>query len=1249
MFREALKENGTLEGLSGILSDHETSRFFENAKVVEVNVYRKSRRIEFIVLFNTLIPAQFITKLEDCFAQAFQVDSFVITPRFNVSLSLQEILNDYWESIEHLVNKKIALSKGILSGSRWLLSGKKLVVKLKTRGSDILRSQGCHNIIEEVIKNSFSISIKVDFIDPDDDEESIERYFKFKENEENKVSKVIELIQEDSCKDSANISENKKQVKNKAGRKTEKSINESVILGKKIDDAVMKMNEVTQDSGTVVVVGDVFSVSFKEVRGGKILCSFDMTDYTSSLTVKFFAKGKKIEPVKERIKENITVKVRGEAQYDKFARELIILASDVMEIEKQVKTDTAEEKRVELHLHTQMSSMDGVTPLKDLMERAAFWGHKAIAVTDHGVVQAYPDAYKYAKHYNIKVIYGIECYLIENECPEDAKNNHAYHAIILVKNQAGLKNLYRLVSDSHIKYYYKRPRMPKDLLLKYRDGLLLGSACESGELFSSIVDKKSDEELLKIIEFYDYLEIQPLGNNRFLVESGKISSMDELKDINRKIVSLGKRAGKPVVATCDVHFMNPEDEIFRRILMAGQGYDDADKQPPLYFRTTQEMLKEFEYLGSDTAYEIVVANTNKITDMVEEVIPVPVGTFPPKIKGSEEEIKILTENRAKEIYGDPLPEIVAQRINKELDSIIKNGFAVMYIITQKLVARSLKDGYLVGSRGSVGSSLVAFMLGITEVNSLKPHYICKSCKYSEFFTDGSVDCGFDLPDKKCPNCGEILKKDGYDIPFETFLGFEGDKEPDIDLNFSGEYQQAAHKYVEELFGKNHVFRAGTISTVADKTAYGFVKNYLDERNIIATNAEINRLVRGCTGIKRTTGQHPGGIMIIPQDKEVFDFSPVQHPAGDAESGVITTHFDYHFLHGSILKLDILGHDDPTVIKMLEDLTGINAREIPMGESKTMGIFSSTEPLGVKAEDIGSEVGTLGIPEFGTKFVRQMLVDTRPTTFSELVRISGLSHGTDVWLNNAQELINQNIASLSQCICCRDDIMIYLINMGLSTKTAFKIMEDVRKGKGVNEEYEAAMKEKGVPDWYIESCKKIKYMFPKAHAAAYVMMAFRIAWFKVYYPEAFYVAYFTVRADDFDAKLMTVGQEKIRNKIYELEKKGNDISQKEKNILTVLEVANEMYARGIQFLAVDLYESDAVKFKITKNGIRPPLIGLQGLGTAAAQSIVEARKNGAFLSVDDLRFRAKVSKAVIEILQDYGCLKGMPESSQISLF
>jgi DNA polymerase III subunit alpha, Gram-positive type len=1210
--------------------------------IKKINVYSKTKKIEIIISSKSIISARTMENFENEICGKFNIQDVSIKPVFEGEYSLERVMELYWDSIVYLVCKKTVVGKGILSGCSFKTDGDKLIIILKSRGGKVLRSLGSDRYIEAIIHDRFLLNTRVAFEDYEDNEIDKEKYL---EDKTMRQRELLNHVIDSAVKESNNKKKNIKDKKNMgSGIK--------IIKGKKITDEPVKIKDVTNDSGKITISGDIFSVKFIDIKDQRGLCSFGVTDYTSSITVKYFIKNTNVDNTKNRIKEGIAVKVKGEIQYDRFLREPVLMASDIVEIRRETKKDEASVKRVELHLHTQMSSMDAITPVKEFVKRAAEWGHKAVAITDHGVLQAFPDAAEAAEKYGIKIIYGIECYLIndyDKEKKYDFKKQKTYHTVILVKNLRGLKNLYKIVSESHLKYFYKKPRVPKSLLDKYREDFIVGSGCESGELFIKIVEGNNEEEIKKIAEYYDYLEVQPLGNNMFLINNGKIKSVKRLKEINKYIVQLGDILGKPVIAACDVHFIDPGDEIFRRILMGGQGFSDADNQAPLYFRTTDEMLKEFDYMPEDKAYEIVVENTNKIASLTEKIIPIPNGTFPPIIEGADNKIRDISESRAREIYGDVLPVEVKKRLEKELGSIIKNKFSVMYIIARTLVKKSNENGYLVGSRGSVGSSFVAYLTGITEVNSLPPHYICEKCKYSEFISNNSAGCGFDLDVKTCPKCGEVLKKDGYDIPFETFLGFKGDKEPDIDLNFSGEFQSVAHKLTEKLFGRDNVYRAGTISTLAEKTAYGFVKNYMEDRNINVTNTEINRLVKGCTGIKKTTGQHPGGVIIVPEGKSIFDFSPIQRPANDADSDTVTTHFDYHSISGRLLKLDILGHDDPTMIRMLEDLTKIDPTSIQIGEEKTMGIFSSTEPLGVKPEDIESEVGTLGIPEFGTRFVRQMLVETRPSTFSELIRISGLSHGTDVWINNAQELIKTGTASLSEVICTRDDIMLYLIRAGLESGTAFKIMEDVRKGKSIKKEYEEQMNLHNVPEWYIESCKKIKYMFPKAHAAAYVMMAFRIAWYKVYYPEAFYAAYFTVRADEFDIEFVIHGRDRIINTIREFEKRMNKLSQKEKNMLTILEVANEMYVRGIDLLPVDIYKSETMKFQITENGLRPPLNALQGLGEAAAQNIIEARKGGKFISIEDLRMRAKLSKTVIEILKNHGCLENMPESSQMSFF
>ncbi len=1214
---------------------------------------------------------------------------------------------------------------------------------------------------------------------------------------------------------------------------------DGAILGKLIDSEPAPIKGIDEGSGRVTVCGEAFAVEGRDIKEKKLL-TFNITDKTDSITCKIFLTPDKYTAVSASVKNGAYLLVRGTAVFDSFAGEVVIRVQDICAAKKHEKEDVAQEKRVELHVHTQMSNMDGVSSATALVKKAIKYGHPAIAITDHGVVQSFPEAYKAAKGSDLKVIFGVEAYFVndigaslykgkswpvdgemvvfdiettglspkteriteigavkirdgilcetfstfvnpdkpipakiveltgitdamvanapaEKEAVEaflefcgdapivahnasfdtsfiraacarmgvpyapsiidtlafcralviskrqhsldkmakyfgvenpahhravndaevcaqiwlalleklramgvsdladidkkmagnvDMKALPSYHMILLAKNRQGLFNLYTLITKSHMEYFHKTPRIPKSELIRYREGLLIGSACEAGELFRAMVAEEPEANLLKIAEFYDYLEIQPIGNNRFMIENGTAADEEQLRDYNRRIIAMGEKLDKPVVATGDVHFLNKEDEVFRRILMAGKGFDDADNQAPLYFRTTNEMLEEFGYLGDEMARKVVIENTNRIAEMIEGIPPVPKEKCPPEIEGSDRDIMNMSREKAERIYGSPLPEIVQKRMDRELDSIINNGFAVMYIIAHKLVKKSNEDGYLVGSRGSVGSSFVAFLSDITEVNALPPHYVCKQCKYSEFVENISGS-GCDLPDKNCPKCGTPLYKDGHDIPFETFLGFDGDKAPDIDLNFSGDYQATAHKYTEVLFGAENVFKAGTIGTLAEKTAYGYVRKYFEERGQMLRKAELDRLTLGCTGVKRTTGQHPGGIVVLPKGRDINEFCPVQHPADKSESDVKTTHFDYHSIDENLLKLDILGHDDPTVIRMLEDLTGLDAKEIPLDDKETMSLFTGKEALHLKS-DIKSTVGTLAIPEFGTGFVRQMLLDTKPKTFSDLIRISGLSHGTDVWLGNAQDIVRSGTAPLSGCICTRDDIMLYLIAQGVAPKLSFTIMEAVRKGKGLKPEWEEEMRANNVPNWYIDSCNKIQYMFPKAHAAAYVTMAFRIAYCKVHYPLAFYMAYYSVRADDFDAALMANGHSVVKAKIEELSALETK-TQKDKNVLSILEVCDEMYARGYSFCPIDLYTSDAEKFQEVDGKILPPLTSMQGLGASAAHSIVEARKEGPFLSIDDLVQRSGANKSVIEIMTRSGVLDDLPEISQTTLF
>ncbi|MFZ7104637.1 MAG: PolC-type DNA polymerase III [Peptococcaceae bacterium] len=1208
----------------------EVKVFLNQLQICKVEVSQVTKTWE-IYFYCCKVPAGSLLE-ESCRAihKYFpQIENLKLIPKLEDAVSLEEFLKSNWVLVLDILTEKFPSAKGWMANSYWQAKGDNcLEIFLgNSLGVTYLTKKGCQAFLEKRLNEMFHIPVNITF----------------------KFDGAIEQIKvtPEPSQFTGPVSVAKPAGLPRTGVKVKNNI---VLYGKQIKGSFKAVKELTEEEPNVIIAGRPFAIDLRELKTGRAILSFSLTDLTDSITCKIIKERKELENLVAELEKATDVKVRGTAQIDKFTQELTLMAYDInTEHQLTVRCDHAEEKRIELHLHTKMSSMDGVSAAKDLIRIAAQWGHAAIAITDHGVVQAFPEAYEAGKKHNIKVIYGMEAYIFNDQIKYSGKIPN-YHCLVLVKDKAGLKNLYKLVTESHLNHFSRVPRIPKSLLNSKREGLIIGTACEAGELIQNYLHNPADEKTLQnIAEFYDFIEIQPTGNNEFLVRNGTVNSPQDLIQLNMDLYHLGKKIHKPVVATGDVHFANPEDEIFRRILMAGKGFSDADQQGPLYLKTTQEMLEEFKYLGEKEAEEVVIYNPRQIVSRVEDIKPIPDELYSPEIPGAEEEIISLTMNTAHELYGPELPEIVAKRIKKELDSIINNGFAVLYLIAHKLVKKSNDDGYLVGSRGSVGSSLVATLTGITEVNPLQPHYRCANCYYSEFITDGSYGSGADLPDKSCPVCNKFLIKDGHDIPFEVFLGFKGDKVPDIDLNFSGDYQPRAHKYTEELFGKDNVFRAGTISTIASRTAFGFVKNYLDERQQFKRSAEMNRLVEGCSGVKKTTGQHPGGLMVVPKGIDVHDFTPLQRPADDQKSETITTHFDYHSISSRLVKLDILGHDDPTVIKMLEDLTGMDARTIHLDDPVTMSLFSSPQALNVAAEELNSTVGTYGIPEFGTKFVRQMLEDTKPQTFSELVRISGFSHGTDVWLNNAQDLIVKGIAKLSEAISARDDIMTFLILKGVEPGTAFKIMEAVRKGKGVSPEYEEVMKENNVPDWYIESCKKIKYMFPKAHAVAYVMMAFRIAYFKVNFPLAFYATFFTVRADEFDAQLICSGLQEVKKAISGIQEKGNAASTKESKLLIILELAMEMYLRGCKFQKVDLHKSEAKRFVIERESLIPPLAGLQGVGITAAENIIKARDEYFFTSIEDLRIRAKISKTVIETLQVHGCLETLPETDQLTLF
>ena len=1467
-----------------VFNDYNLENNLIDTKIENINLYKKTNKLQIKVVSSKQISIKEIESFEEYLVNRFKVNKAFIDINYEDGIIINSSIESDWKDIIRYIAKKEPVGKAILNNSTVSVNNSKLTVNLFMRGAAFLIAQKFDKGLEHLLLNLYNKQYEIEFIEifsVEDEKKLIEK----RDEEERKALIELEkqaLIDIETRKEEKRLeAEKEKQRKQEEEERLKENLRKQnpelaakieayqnkdpemqgeespLIYGRSltIRTDLVKIDDIPTEESTelkVCVDGEILSGSIdsREIKNEKVILMFNLFDGTSTIACKAFLEKEKLKPIKDRISKAKGLRIEGVAKYSPYSKEVEIMANTILEstgIKKEKRMDNSDIKRVELHMHTQMSQMDAITPCADLLKRAISWGWKSIAITDHGVVQSFPEAHKFLEKTgaDLKVIYGVEAYFVPDKDPcvvnsknqsidteycvfdlettgishitekitevgiikikngeiidtfecfvnpekpipqkvvevthitddmvkdaetidkvmpkvlefmgdsvlvahnadfdigfmkynceqlglkfeythidtlrlakaifpeftkyklgiiadklgikvdvahralddvktlvavfkemiERAKDKKAktiddfdnvfetdfkklpsYHAIILAKNYIGLRNLYKLISYSHLNYFYKKPRILKTMFNKYREGLILGSACEAGELYRAIVTGKSDEELEEIASYYDYLEIQPLRNNEYMIREGIVEGEEKLIEFNKKIVELGDKLNKLVVATCDVHFMDPQDEVYRRILQAGQKYDDADNQAPLYLRTTEEMLKEFEYLGKEKAYEVVVTNTNLVADMCEKIKPISPEKCPPHIPGCEQMIKDIAYKKAHELYGDPLPEIVQTRLDKELDSIIKNGFSVMYIIAQKLVWKSNEDGYIVGSRGSVGSSFVANMTGITEVNSLRPHYRCPNCKYSDF-TDYGVKNGFDLPDKNCPKCGHKLDKDGMDIPFETFLGFKGDKEPDIDLNFSGEYQAKAHKYTEVIFGKGTTFKAGTVGTVADKTAFGYAKNYFEERNIHKPNAEIARISAGCVGVKRTTGQHPGGIIVVPKGREIFEFTPVQHPADDPKSDIITTHFDYHSIDQNLLKLDILGHDDPTVIRMLYDLTGIDPTKVPLDDKETMSIFSSTKALGVTPEQINSEVGSFGIPEFGTKFVRGMLVDTRPTTFAELISISGLSHGTDVWLNNAQELINQGTVTLSEAIGCRDDIMVYLMKKGLEPNHAFKIMETVRKGKALKDpekwaEYVKMMQEHDVPDWYIKSCEKIKYMFPKAHAAAYVTNAFRIAWFKVHKPMAYYTAYYTIRADEFDSECMIFGKEKVKAKMKEIDNAGNAATVKDKNMYSILEIVLEMYERGIKFLPIDLYKSHSTKFLMEEDGIRPPLNSIPGLGTIAAEGIYKARLEEPFECIEDMQSRSKIGKSVTELLDKFGCLKGMTKSNQLSLF
>lgn len=1266
----------------------DTITYIGNGDITSFTVSRQDRELAVGLNLESFIDYGIIENSQNQIARAMELKKVHINPRFPKS----EFSLDNIERILEYVRHESPAANGFFDGCEAELEDRMLTLCLKKGGKDVLESQKVDRAIANKIYELFDLDFVVIFLE-------VQAF-----DIEKAVQKAVEERRAEE--------QHKKE-------EEEKNVNHELwdelpvfkdtlkkIYGKAIHEKPKNIADVSTEDGYITVWGDVLKTEVRETkRGTSKIFDFDISDYTSSITVKMFDDKRVIDPLVEKINEAGTLVISGGYQFDTFSNQYVLRPYAIASIKKAEKTDDEPEKRIELHMHTSLSEMDAISSPTALVKQAIKWGHEAVAITDHGVVQALPEAYAASgKGSKIKLILGMEGYLVDDEKYPDFLNMKTnqyerYHIIFLVKEDTsmdesipkeerkyGRKNLYEMISASNVKYFKKRPLIPKSLLRKKRDCIIVGSACEQGEVYQAILDDVDEDKLEEIASFYDYLEIQPNGNNAFMLRTSdqeyvtnkrgeekknrywKVNSEEDLININKKIIALGDKLGKLVVATGDVHFLSEHDAKFRAIIMASKGFDDADNQPPLYFKTTREMLDDFAWAG-DRAREFVIDNPKKIADSImDNIPPIPPGTFQPHIDGANEELTEKCWNMAKDLYGDPVPEYVANRLQRELDSIIGHGFGVLYVIAKRLVEESERNGYLVGSRGSVGSSLAAHFGGISEVNPLAPHYYCKKCKHSEFFLNGEYGSGFDLPSKNCPNCGTPMKRDGHEIPFETFLGFDGDKEPDIDLNFSGEYQSRSHRFTEELFGKEYVFKAGTMATVADKTAYGYVMKYLDERGIqnVTPRAEIDRLTVGCTGIKRTTGQHPGGMVVVPDKYTVEDFTPIQYPSNDESKGTYTTHFDFkNSLHDTLLKLDELGHDNPTLYKYLEDSTGIPVMDVDLSDPLLYQLITSTEPIGVSPEDIDCQTGTLAIPEMGTPFVIGMLLEAQPKTFADLLQISGLSHGTDVWLGNAQELIQNGTCTISEVIGCRDDIMTYLLHKAekyeretgkespLKKKDCFKIMEYTRKGKAPKElpPYEEAMKAVGVEQWYIDSCYKIKYMFPKAHAAAYVIAALRLAWYKIHKPIHFYSAYFTVRGGAIDAVAAVQGKAAVKKKMEEIKLKGNDKTAKDESTYIVLQIVIEMLARGIEFLPVDIYKSDARIYKIEDGKIRLPFGAVDGIGENAAVALAKAREDGGgdFLSYDDLMARAGVGKSVCEALKNAGALGDMPESNQISLF